>query len=111
LYDYKHGNPLMPESEEYSRYKLQTDGTYKLKYKTGNHCWRMWSSSVLTWDGKVVPCCFDKDAQHVLGSLENNSFKKIWRDPVYVSFRQAVISHRNQIDICQNCSEGAKVWV
>ncbi len=111
LYDYKHGNPLMPESEEYSRYKLQTDGTYKLKYKTGNHCWRMWSSSVLTWDGKVVPCCFDKDAQHVLGSLENNSFKKIWNDPVYVSFRQAVLSHRNQIDICQNCSEGAKVWV
>ena len=111
LYDYKNGNPLMPENEKYSRYRRQADGSYKLKYKTGNHCWRMWSSSVLTWDGKVVPCCFDKDAQHVLGALGNASFKDIWNNQKYVDFRQAVLSHRNKIDICQNCSEGAKVWV
>lgn len=111
LYDYENGNPLMPENEKYSRYKLQADGTYKLKYKTGNHCWRMWSSSVFTWDGKVVPCCFDKDAKHVLGSLENRSFNEIWNDKQYIAFRQAVLTGRNQIDICKNCSEGAKVWV
>ena len=111
LYDYENGNPLMPENEKYSRYKLQSDGTYKLKYKTGNHCWRMWSSSVFTWDGKVVPCCFDKDAKHVLGSLENRSFNEIWNDKQYIAFRQAVLTGRNQIDICKNCSEGAKVWV
>lgn len=111
LYDYVNGNPLMPDNEKYSRYKLQADGTYKLKYKTGNHCWRMWSSSVLTWDGKVVPCCFDKDAKHVLGTLEDKSFNEIWNDRQYITFRQAVLTGRNQIDICQNCSEGAKVWV
>ena len=71
LYDYKNGNPLMPDNEKYARYKKKADGTYRLKQETGNHCWRMWSSSVLTWDGKVVPCFFDKDAQHVLGSLES----------------------------------------
>lgn len=111
LYDYKNGNPLMPESEKYSRYKLQSDGTYKLKYALGNHCWRMWSSSVLTWDGKVVPCCFDKDAHHVLGTIESASFDEIWRSPAYVNFRNAVLNHREQIEICQNCSEGSKVWV
>jgi radical SAM protein with 4Fe4S-binding SPASM domain len=110
LYDFKHGNALMPENENYSRYKLQSDGTYKLKFKTGNHCWRMWSGSVLTWDGKVVPCCFDKDAQHVLGSLENSDFNTIWNDKKYKAFRQAVLTGRNQIDICQNCSEGGKVF-
>lgn len=111
LYDYKNGNPLMPESEKYSRYKLQSDGTYKLKYSLGNHCWRMWSSSVLTWDGKVVPCCFDKDAKHVLGSIENATFQEIWRSSQYVNFRNVVLNHREQIEICQNCSEGSKVWV
>lgn len=110
LYDYKNGNPLMPENEAYARYKKMPDGTYRLKYKTGNHCWRMWSSSVFTWDGKVVPCCFDKDAKHVLGSLENSDFREIWRHPQYQSFRQAILSGRNEIEICQNCSEGAKVW-
>jgi radical SAM protein with 4Fe4S-binding SPASM domain len=110
LYEYKHGNPLMPANERYSRYKLQADGTYKLKYKTGNHCWRMWSGSVLTWDGKVVPCCFDKDAQYILGSLDLTDFKTIWYDQRYKVFRQAILTGRNQIDICQNCSEGTKVF-
>lgn len=110
LYAYKNGNSLMPENENYSRYTLQSDGTYALKHKTGNHCWRMWSGSVLTWDGKVVPCCFDKDAQHVLGSLENTDFKTIWNAKKYRDFRQSILTGRNQIDICKNCSEGAKVW-
>lgn len=111
LYDYKNGNDLMPENEKYARYKLQKDGTYRLKYKTGNYCWRMWSGSVLTWDGKVVPCCFDKDAQHVLGQLDTADFKTIWKNQSYQNFRNAVLHKRNAIDICQNCSEGAKVWV
>lgn len=112
LYDYQNGNPLMPENEKYARYKLQADGTYKLKYKTGNHCWRMWSSTVFTWDGRVVPCCFDKDAEHVLGTLNDSStFESIWNNQQYRSFRTAVLTGRNQIDICKNCSEGAKVWV
>lgn len=111
LYDYENGNPLMPENEKYSRYKIQPNGKYKLKVKTGNHCWRMWSSSVLTWDGKVVPCCFDKDAKHVLGSIENIDFSAIWNSSKYHKFRQSILSNRNEIDICKNCSEGAKVWV
>ena len=111
LYDYKNGNSLIPENEKYSRYKRQKDGTYKLKKETGNHCWRMWSSCVLTWDGKVVPCCFDKDAQHVLGTINSAPFKNIWHNPQYNSFRQAILTGRNEIEICQNCSEGAKVWV
>ncbi len=111
LYDYQNGHPLMPENEKYARYKKQADGTYRLKYRTGNHCWRMWSSSVFTWDGQVVPCCFDKDAQHVLGTLAENDFESIWKSPSYKAFRQSVLSSRNEIDICRNCSEGAKVWV
>lgn len=110
LYNYKNGNPLMPDNEKYSRYKLQKDGTYRIKHDLGNHCWRMWSSSVLTWDGKVVPCCFDKDAKHVLGSLEDKTFSQVWNGKQYTSFRKAVLTQRNQIDICTNCSEGAKVW-
>lgn len=111
VYDYQNGHELIPENEKYARYKRQSDGTYKLKYKTGNHCWRMWSSCVLTWDAKVVPCCFDKDATQVLGSALQNDFTTIWKSGKYNDFRQAVLTKRNQIEICQNCSEGTKVWV
>ncbi len=111
VYDYVNGNELIPDNEAYSRYVKQKDGTYRFKYKGGNSCWRMWSSSVLTWDGQVVPCCFDKDAHHTLGSLQEQSFENIWKSQAYRSFRNAVLQDRNSIDICTNCSEGAKVWI
>lgn len=111
VYDFKNGNQLIPEQEKYARYKKQKNGTYKLKYKTGNHCWRMWSSCVFTWDAKVVPCCFDKDAHHQLGSALEVPFAEIWKSHSYNQFRTAVLTKRNTIDICQNCSEGSKVWI
>jgi radical SAM protein with 4Fe4S-binding SPASM domain len=111
LYDYQQGNPLMPENSRYSRYQKKSDGTYRLKYSVGNHCWRMWSGSVITWNGTVVPCCFDKDANHPLGNLYNSSFKEIWKSPNYKLFRKSVFKARTGIEICKNCSEGAKVWV
>lgn len=111
LYTFKNGNPLMPENEKYSRYTLQSDGTYRLKYTLQNKCWRMWSSTVFTWDGKVVPCCFDKDAHHILGDIDNVSMQELWKNEKYQQFRFSLLNNRNQIDICKNCSEGSKVWV
>lgn len=111
VYDYEYGNVLIPQNEKYSRYKKGLDGKYQLKHKLDNHCWRMWSSCVITWDGGVVPCCFDKDAKYRLGDLKDQTFQSVWNNPEYVSFRNSVIHSRKDIDICANCSEGAKVWV
>lgn len=110
FYNYKNGNPLMPKNEKYARYKRMKDGSYKIKNPLNNECWRMWSSTVLTWDGKVVPCCFDKDAKHVLGDVSKTPFKTIWKNRIYQNFRKMVFTNRAQIDICKNCSEGGKVW-
>jgi len=111
VYDYKNGHDLLPRQQKYSRYKQLADGTYTLKAKTGDHCWRMWSSTVFTWDGILVPCCFDKDAQYKLGNIQTRSFKEIWQNPDYVTMRKKILTARHEIDICTNCSEGAKVWV
>ncbi|MFN5372336.1 MAG: radical SAM/SPASM domain-containing protein [Bacteroidia bacterium] len=110
LYDFEHGNPLIPEQERYSRYRKGLDGRWHLKNKLVNSCWRMWQGCVFTWDGSVVPCCFDKDAQHKLGSIQSEPFEQLWRNEAYSNFRAAVLSNRSQIDICRNCTEGTKVW-
>jgi radical SAM protein with 4Fe4S-binding SPASM domain len=111
VYDYSNGNPLIPLNEQYSRYKKLEDGTYKLKNKLLNHCWKLWHSCVITWDGKVVPCCFDKDAQHQLGTLSEQNFKQIWQGAPYHTFRKKILIGRNKINICTNCTEGCKVWL
>ncbi len=111
VYDYAHGNPLIPENPKYSRYYQRPDGTWAVKNKLLNHCWKMWHSCVITWDGKVVPCCFDKDATHQLGDLKSQSFGEIWSGQAYQRFRSSILRGRDQIDICTNCTEGCKVWI
>jgi radical SAM protein with 4Fe4S-binding SPASM domain len=110
VYDYENGNPLLPDNEEYSRYRKGKDGKFRLKNKMLNHCWRMWQGCVVTWDGKVVPCCFDKDATHQLGDLNSTSFNTLWKSEPYDNFRESVLTARDQIDICMNCTEGTQVW-
>lgn len=110
LSDYENGHPLMPENQIYSRYRRTPDGKYKLKNKLKNHCWRIWHSSVITWDGQVVPCCFDKDAGHSMGNMADMDLKTIWKNAAYQSFREAVLTARSSIDICINCTEGTKVF-
>ncbi len=110
IYDYEDGSPLIPSIGAYSRYRQLPNGKWVVKNKLENHCWKMWHSSVVTWDGKVVPCCFDKDAQHQMGSLQEKSFPEIWNSQAYRNFRRAVMKGRSNIDICRNCTEGTKVW-
>jgi radical SAM protein with 4Fe4S-binding SPASM domain len=110
VYDYVHGNPLIPDDDRYSRYRRQSDGTYRPKNPLLDHCWKLWHSCVVTWDGTVVPCCFDKDALHRLGDLRRASFREIWRGEAYRAFRQKLLRGRKEIDICTNCTEGCSVW-
>jgi len=110
IYDFKNGSPLIPEQQKYSRYKPNLGGTYSIKNKLLDHCWKMWHSCVITWDGQVVPCCFDKDAHHVMGNLSNTSFSELWSGVEYQGFRQKLIRSRSNIEMCQNCTEGSRVW-
>ena len=110
IYDYANGSDLIPTQERYSRYKRLKDGTYSMKNNFLNECWKMWHSCVITWDGKVVPCCFDKDAHYVLGDLNHESFNSIWKGEKYTEFRASLMRSRSEIEICKNCSSGTQVW-
>jgi radical SAM protein with 4Fe4S-binding SPASM domain len=110
IYDYEKGSELMTDLDEYSRYQKNHDGTYSIKNELLNNCWRMWNSCVITWDGTVVPCCFDKDAKHKLGDMKKESFKDLWTGEKYNNFRKSLMKSRTEIEICKNCTEGTKVW-
>jgi radical SAM protein with 4Fe4S-binding SPASM domain len=105
FYEFENGNPLIPDNTEYSRYTKNSAGKYFLKKKIRNHCLRMWQSLVITWDGNIVPCCFDKDAKYQMGNLNNSSLTEIWKSKKYDSFRKKILKSRKSIDICRNCSE------
>jgi radical SAM protein with 4Fe4S-binding SPASM domain len=97
----------LPSKQEFVRYKKK-EGIYLIKNRPPDRCARLWFNPVITWDGKVIPCCFDKNADHIMGDLNENSFRDIWEGPEYRTFRKKILSDRSAIEICRNCTSGLK---
>jgi radical SAM protein with 4Fe4S-binding SPASM domain len=104
----KKENTLIPTKGKFSRYRSTEDGNYIIKSRLPDRCWRIWSSAVITYNGMVIPCCFDKDASRVFGNAYKNSIKDIWKNGKYNEFRKSVLNSRKNVDICCNCTEGLK---
>ena len=105
---YENAVHFLPDNQKYRRYILR-DGKVKIKNKLRNHCFALWRTSVMTWDGKIVPCCFDKDANYELGNLRNHSLKEIWTSDKYREFRKGILDNRKGLEMCNNCTEGLKI--
>jgi radical SAM protein with 4Fe4S-binding SPASM domain len=95
----------MPSSESLKRYRL-VNGEYHIKSKLPDRCARQWFNPVVTWEGKVVPCCFDKDAEYIMGDLTISTFREIWNGPEYRKFRREISANRCGIEMCCNCTSG-----
>ncbi|HPF01698.1 MAG TPA: radical SAM/SPASM domain-containing protein [Bacteroidales bacterium] len=98
----------LPSISGYSRYRKTGEG-YPVKSRLPDRCARLWFNPVVTWDGNVIPCCFDKDAEHIMGNLQEESFRDIWNGPRYRLFRRSLLSERAMIDICRNCTSGLEI--
>jgi len=98
-------NQLIPNNEKLRRYTPGANGKWQIKKKLPNKCKRMWQSAVITWDGQIVPCCFDKDAKYKMGNLLQSDFKQIKQNQSYSQFRNQIFTNRSQIEICRNCNE------
>jgi radical SAM protein with 4Fe4S-binding SPASM domain len=103
--DKKEIGSWLPSDKRFRRYKLR-DGEYVINNSLPDRCARLWFNPVVTWDGKVVPCCFDKDAEYVMGDLITDSFRDIWDGPKYRIFRKSILTGRHMIEICRNCTSG-----
>ena len=105
VYNFEKDTEMIPDHPKYARYVRGADACWELKKPIRNRCFRMWSGAIVTWDGRVVPCCFDKDADHQMGKLENLTFQEIWKGKKYKEFRSQILENRSRIEICRNCSE------
>lgn len=105
---YENAVKFLPTNKKYRRYVLENN-SFRIKAEIKNHCFALWRTAVITWDGKLVPCCFDKDAEFSLGVLNGKSVKDIWLSENYNNFRQSILTDRKQNKMCTNCTEGLKI--
>ena len=100
LYDYANGHPLMPSEPRYSRYIQGTDGLYHRK-PLRKGCWRVMSGAVITTNGDVLPCCYDKAHAYAYGNIMNAPMTELFNSAKARAFRKAAF--RQTPDICREC--------
>jgi len=96
---------FLPNTIIFKRYIKDSDGKFVLNKKLRNHCYRIWSNAVFTFDGYIIPCCFDKNAEQKFGNINNDTFNKLWRSINFNKFRLSILKDRKKYEICRNCTE------
>ena len=91
---------FLPQNDTFSRY-LHRSARRKVYLK--NKCYRLWFSTVINWDGEVVPCCYDAAGSFSFGNIEEAGFKPIWNNLNYRRFREAVLRDKEKIELCKDC--------
>ena len=88
---------FLPKNEKYIR------NVYKKEDRT-KMCWRPWFSTLIFWDGTVVPCCLDMAGGFSMGNVTEEPFSLIWNKKNYVVFREKIVKYLNAPLICAKCS-------
>jgi len=100
----------LPVNDRFRRYKL-TEKNFTVKGGKGA-CPRPWLTTLVNWDGSVVPCCFDKNGAHITGDLKTAaSFAGIWKSAKYSGFRETLLNDRQTIEMCKNCNQGIGLFL
>jgi MoaA/NifB/PqqE/SkfB family radical SAM enzyme len=106
VYDLPRDETWLPSNSKHSRYHKK-NGMIQVRQRTGRGCRRLWTTAVITWEGNLVACCYDKNGDHKYGMItgENGQFAEHWRGNRFLDFRKTVLSGKQKIEICSNCPE------
>lgn len=69
-------------------------------------CGMLWQYAMVYWDGTMVPCCYDWDAEQPLGNAFHGQFRELWHGPVYTEFRRRVTHAKQSLALCRDCQGG-----
>lgn len=101
---YNTTSPLMPTlTGKLNRYTTNNWGEHIRKPSHNVSCYRAWNSVVITWDGQVLPCCYDKDARLAYAAWSEKWWKDMNHDEKYKQFLHKVLTNKKSIPMCQNC--------
>jgi len=102
-------NSFLPNNEKFNRYKDKTK-KLELRNSVNKGCARLWYSTVILSDGRVAPCCFDKNGGFTFGNINDKSLNEIWTSNEYRNFRSQISRDRGKFKICRNCTQNQKIF-
>ena len=91
----------IPENPRYCAFDLD-----KKEKKTQVRCKHLWKTSVINWDGSVLPCCAVYGERHAFGNVFKEPFASIWNNEKYRLARREVRDKiKKSPTICHICKE------
>lgn len=83
------GHGAIIENKSFDNWAGAIEGESTLN--TSNECYfEKYNYVVVTWDGKVIPCCMDYDAKYVIGSIDHID---------------KLNCHNTKIKLCEGCAK------
>ncbi len=86
---------FLPQNTDCNRYIKNT--------KAKPSCYKMISTTVVTQDGKILPCCMDKNAEFSYGDLQTDSIANTNKNEKNRRFHQLLLKDKTKVSICRNC--------
>lgn len=89
---------FLPTNQRLSRYTRDNELKHKVKF-----CRRIFQSVVITSELDVLPCCYDKDAGHILGNLHQASLHDIIHSSKAKELYNRILYSLPHLKMCKNC--------
>ncbi len=104
------GKDFLPDDLNMTRYRRNADGEIEtdMVWYLRNRCLRIYYSLQIDWQGNVLPCCFDKDSDHIMGNVMNEHITALWNGDRFRAFRRTLIEKGRIFPMCRDCTEGLK---
>ena len=66
-------------------------------------CTIPWYSTYIDAKGRVYPCCYLTETDHVMGNINERPFEQVWRGDRYQDFRRRLAGDRAHLEGCKTC--------
>jgi len=64
----------------------------------------LWSNMAIYWNGDMTVCCYDSDADLVIGNINENSIHDVWHSEKYNNLRQKHLEGMiDELPLCKDC--------
>jgi radical SAM protein with 4Fe4S-binding SPASM domain len=101
------GRQFLPNDERYWFYerKAFNKGILRPRRIPFNRCNWIYFSTVILWNGDIVPCCRDVQGANIVGNIFKEDFITIWNGKKYREFRRMIKKQQNALKLCSLCSD------
>lgn len=79
-------------------------GILKPKVVMDNECTWVWNSTLVNWNGDVVPCCRDPNGKNILGNVFQDGLMNVFNGDQAMAFRRKILKSQSEVGICRLCS-------